>query len=224
MKLLCLDTSTKNFSLAVSSEGKVLASQDVFLKNVLSDSIVPNITAILKKSKIKVHDLDGFAIGLGPGSFTSLRVGLSTIKALSLALEKPVVGISTLDVLAMNVKDRDRPICTLNDARRGMVYACLYEWKKDVLTKKTDYRLIEIKDWLNQVPQKTMFIGDGIELYKKDIEKKVKGVVFAGEKLMYPQAKFMTELVLPRFKSKKFDDINTLVPIYLYPEDCQVTR
>lgn len=224
MKLLCIDTSTKNFSLAVSEDLKVMASKDIILKNVLSDSIVPSINAILKKAKVRLSGIDGFAIGLGPGSFTSLRVGLSTVKGLAFALQKPVVGISSLDTLALNVQERNHPICVINDARRKMIYTCVYEWKKDRLMKKTDYALVELKDFIQHIPSHTILIGDGIPFYRKELEKNIKRAWFYEEKQQYPQAKNMVTLAVQRFKEKKTDDVNQLVPIYLYPEDCQVTR
>lgn len=224
MKILCVETSTKNFSLAVADGEKILASQDVFLKNVLSDSIVPSIQAILKKAKVPLNKLDGLAVGLGPGSFTSLRVGLSAVKALAFALAKPVVGISSLDILAMNVKERNQPICSLTDARRGMVYACIYEWQKEELKRKSDYLLVEIKELLKKVSPGTIFIGDGIVLYRKEIEKSCRKAIFYGESEFFPQARNMLALVSKRFKNHKTDDINKLVPIYLYPADCQVIR
>lgn len=224
MKLLCIDTSTKNFSLAVSENLKVVASKDIILQHVLSDSIVPGIHAILKKARTKLNDIDGFVIGLGPGSFTSLRVGLSTVKGLAFALQKPVVGVSSLDVIALNVPERNRPIMVMNDARRNMIYACRYEWKNDRFVKKTDYVLVELKDFIKNIPSHAMCIGDGIPLYRKELEKKIKNISFMEEKYQYPQAQNMVPLVIQRFKEKKTDDVSKLVPIYLYPEDCQVTR
>ncbi len=224
MKLLCIDTSTKSFSLAVSDDLKILAAQEVILKNVLSDSIVPSINAILKKAKVKLNGIDGFVIGLGPGSFTRLRVGLSTVKGLAFALQKPVVGISTLDVIALNVKERDRPIVVINDARRGLIYASIYEWKKDRLIKKMDDGLIELKKIMKKIPAQSIFIGDGVPLYQKELEKHIKAARFMDEQFQYPQAKNMVPCAIERFKEKRTDDINKLVPIYLYPDDCQVTK
>ena len=91
--ILNLDTSSKKFILAVSNGEKVLASSQTKPGKVLSDSIIPLVDKILKKAGVKLKGLNAFAIGLGPGSFTSLRVGVSTVKALSLATGKPVIGI-----------------------------------------------------------------------------------------------------------------------------------
>src|SRR3989304_5415259 len=116
MKILSIDTSTKTFSLAVSDGEEILRSRNIKITRVLSSSIIPSIHQILKKAGIALSQLDGFAVGLGPGSFTSLRVGLSTIKAFALATGKPVVGIPSLDVLALNVLERDRKSTRLNSS------------------------------------------------------------------------------------------------------------
>ena len=138
MNLLAIDTSTKNLSLAVTKKGKVVKFRNVKLTRPLSSSIMPSIKKILNSAGITLSKLDGFAVGLGPGSFTGLRVGLSTIKGLAFATKKPVVGISSLDVLAMNIKEDCAQICTLCDAKRNLVYACLYEKKGATLKRKSD--------------------------------------------------------------------------------------
>ena len=230
MNLLALDTSSKHFSLAVAKDGKALHSRGIFLKKVLSDSIMPAIQGILKKAGLTLAKLDGFAVGLGPGSFTSLRVGLATVKGLAFALKKPVVGIPSLDVLALNLAG-DGQICVVCDAKRNMVYACLYQKKGDALKRKSKYLLADIKDVLSASRQRgrikgdVTFVGDGVPLLREAIEKAA-GIKarFAGEKQMYPQARHLATLALKRFEAKDCDAAETLVPLYLYPEDCQVQK
>ncbi len=224
MNLLAIDTSSKHFSLAVVKDGKVLRSRSVLLKKVLSDSIIPAIQGILKKAGLTIDRIDGFAVGLGPGSFTSLRVGLATVKGLAFATGKPVVGVPSLDVLALNVAG-DGQVCAVCDAKRNMVYACLYQKEGAVLRRKSKYLLTDIQNVLKQVRGDVTFVGDGIPLFRAVIEKAA-GIKprFAGEKQMYPQAKNLATLALERFKARTYDAPETLVPLYLYPEDCQVTH
>ncbi len=224
MNILALDTSSKHFSLAVAKDGKTLCYRSVVLKKVLSDSIMPAIQGILKKAGLTLAQIDGFAVGLGPGSFTSLRVGLATVKGLAFATAKPVVGIPSLDVLAMNVKG-DGQVCAVCDAKRNLVYACLYQKKRNALKRKSKYLLTDIENVLKRIKGEVTFVGDGVPLFKEAIEKAI-GIKahFAGEKQMYPQAKHLASLAIERFKIKKYDDAETLVPLYLYPEDCQVAR
>jgi tRNA threonylcarbamoyladenosine biosynthesis protein TsaB len=172
---------------------------------------------------VSLGQLDGFSVGLGPGSFTSLRVGLSTVKGLAFATGKPVIGIASLDVLAMNVPEDNVQVCTLCDAKRNLVYACLYEKRGLVLKKKSDYVLSDIQEVLKQVKGKAIFIGDGIPLFRKEIQE-AEGLVprFADNKLIFPQARRMIPLAYRRIQENKWDHIDQLVPFYLYPEYCQV--
>lgn len=212
MKILAIDTSTHYLSMAVARDARILASRHFKLKKILSSSIIPEIEKILKKTKISLSSLDGFTVGLGPGSFTSLRVGLSTVKALCLATGKNVVGISSLDVIAMNVKGNGR-ICVVSDAKRNLLYACFYAKKDDQLTRESGYLLISPQELLSQLSKETILVGDGIKLL---------GEGTRGIGREYPQAKNLALLALKRFEQNKFDDVRTLAPLYLYPEDCQV--
>ena len=223
MKLFSLETSTKNFSLAVSDDDRILASKDVILDKILSSSIIPSIHLILKKVDLTFSQLDGFAVGLGPGSFTSLRVGLATVKGLAFSSQKPVVGVCSLDILAMNAKN-DGQICAMSDAKRNLVYGCLYEKKGEDLKRKTGYLLTDGADLLRGIHGKVTFVGDGIGLLKKEIEKAKLTARFLDEKWWHPQAKELATLALKKFAARQFDDIDQLVPIYLYPEDCQVQK
>ncbi len=227
MNILAIDTATKNLSLAVSSGGKIAAYKNQRLEKVLSNAIMPAIVGVLKKAGLALVDVDGFAAGLGPGSFTSLRVGLATIKGLALALDKPVVGIASLDILAKNVSE-DGPICALMDARRQLVYGCLYENKGGVLKKRSAYLLMGIEDLMKKIKGPMTFIGDGLLLYQDRIEElsQKADIIphFISEKLWSPQAQALAALALPQFKSRRYDDVDRLVPIYLYPEDCQVGK
>ncbi len=228
MKLLAIETSTKRFSLTVSNGAKILKSRSLVLNKVLSSSIIPAIEKILKEAKMKLKDIDGFVVGLGPGSFTSLRVGLATIKGLAFATEKPIIGIPSLDAISAGflkqTKDNDQ-ICVLLDARRNLVYACLYENAAGTLKRKSEYLLTSLADLLGRIEKDTIFVGDGITLYQDEIKKfghKVK-FTFAPAKYWHPEAKQLVVLAQERCQKQKFDNLDKLVPLYLYPEDCQVS-
>jgi tRNA threonylcarbamoyladenosine biosynthesis protein TsaB len=232
MYFLSFETSTKIFSLALNKDEKVLRYRNIKTALVLEDTILPAMDKILDSAGIKFSQLDGFAIALGPGSFTSLRVGLSTVKAFAMATDRPVVGIPTLDIVASGIQNQsflNDEICVINDARRGKVYACIYGPKG----RKTDYLLTSLEDVLDKVHGTTLFTGDGLGLYRKDIEDAYKKYsvqkgsaykcLFADEKWWYPQSKVMAALAYERFRNKQYDDAASLLPLYLYPQDCQVT-
>lgn len=230
MNILSLETSTRQLSLAISQDEKILVAKNTVLKGGLSSALIPTIEKILKTAELSLSKMHGFAIGLGPGSFTSLRVGLSTVKALSLATGKPVVGIASLDVLAFGVlKQTQSLIGTIGDARRNLAYSCFYQNKQGRLKRASDYFLVSMKDLLRKVNQETFFVGNGIPLLREEILKDTaRGALvkvhFAPEEFWYPRAKHLAFLAAERFQSKKYDDADRLVPIYLYPDDCQVKQ
>jgi tRNA threonylcarbamoyladenosine biosynthesis protein TsaB len=236
---LSFETSTKIFSLALNKDEKVLRYRNLKSAFLLEDSIIPAVDRILDSAGIKFSQIDGFAIALGPGSFTSLRVGLAIVKAFAMSTGKPVVGIPTLDINIpyyllgkpeFRIKYGLIPdeICVIIDARRGKVYACIYGPNG----RKTDYLLTSIEDVLNRVHGRTLFTGDALKVYRKNIEEAYKKYslksnackcLFADEKWWYPQSKVMAALAYERFRNKMHDDAANLLPLYLYPQDCQVT-
>ena len=231
MYFLSLETSTKTFSLSVSRDDKVLRFRNLKTTKLLENSIITAIDKLLASAKVKFNQLDAFAIGLGPGSFTSLRVGLSTVKAFCMATQKPVVGICSLDVIAAATDGREYDqICVFNDARRGNVYAAIYVGGKC----QSGHLLTTPAQVLDMVQGKTLFIGDALPLYRKDIESaykvhaKAKGkacqAFFADEQMWQPQAAVLADLAYDRLKKNDTDDASKLLPIYLYPEDCQVRK
>lgn len=230
MKTLAIEASAKQFSLAVSDGERILKSRTMVLDKILSDSIVPAIEKILKDSKLTLAKIDALVVGLGPGSFTSLRVGLSTVKGLAFAANKPIIGISSLDAVAFNVGSTASQICVISDARRNMVYAALYENKKGILKRKSEYLLTALPDLLDRITTHTIFVGDAVKVYQPNIElysstKDTKSEIdFAPESQAHPDAKGLIALAQSDLKKKKFANLDKLVPLYLYPEDCQVQK
>ncbi len=217
MKLLAVDTSTHTLSLAVSEGDKALGVRNSSGGQKVSQRIIPAISALLDKVDIKPKNLDGFVVGLGPGSFTSLRVGLSAMKAMAFSLNKPLIGISSMDAVAHRAPDG--PITVILDAKRQLLYCAQYVKGNKKLTRHGEYRLTDIQSVLSCAGNYTIFTGDGIEIFKKDLE----GYRSLDKKYWKPQAKHLLKLGLKRFVEKSYDDVDSLVPLYLYREDCQVT-
>ena len=164
MKILAFDTSTRGISLAVADNQTILRRRNP-KSQFLSSSIMPAIQSILKSCGLTLKSMDGIIIGLGPGSFTSLRVGIATAQALTFAHKIPAVGLSSLDTIAMNVKV-DGTICVMNDARRGLVYACVYEKRNSSLKRLTDYSLDTPEALVENLDSSMMVIGDAVPLYR----------------------------------------------------------
>ncbi len=231
MKILAVDTSTRHLTIAVTEGDKILSSRNVRPKKDLSLTITFDIERALQKANVRLSDLDAFVVGLGPGSFTGLRVGFSMMKAFIMVTEKPVVGIPSLDAIAMNVKTpKASRICVVNDARRGLVYSALYEKRDGGLVRHSEYFLKPIEEILPLIQGDVLFIGDAAAMVKDAVlaYAQAKNMPFtprfASSRVSLPYASELARLGYQRLLRGDRDKIETLVPLYLYPEDCQVSH
>ncbi|MDD5060336.1 MAG: tRNA (adenosine(37)-N6)-threonylcarbamoyltransferase complex dimerization subunit type 1 TsaB [Candidatus Omnitrophica bacterium] len=220
MKILAIDTSTKNLCLGLYSDGKFYEYSLDVGRN-LSSILAPTIKRVSDAAGIKISEIDFFGCGLGPGSFTGLRIGLATIKGLSIARNKPVIGVSSLDILAKNAKPDNRLIVTALDARRGLIYCSSYKFEKGVLKRKTPYRLLNLDEFLKEFGQKPLILGDAAALYRNQFLAKLKSAVLDKDYWVL-KPYHLLELVLSKIKRKQFNSSLTVKPIYLYPKECQI--
>ncbi|MCH4171883.1 MAG: tRNA (adenosine(37)-N6)-threonylcarbamoyltransferase complex dimerization subunit type 1 TsaB [Lactobacillus sp.] len=125
---LAIDTSNRPLSVAVVDETTVLASFETNQKLTHSETLMPAVDQVLKASGLSINDIDRFAVAMGPGSYTGIRIGVTTAKTLAWTLGKPLVGLSSLRVLASNVTPSPKLLVPLMDARRDNVFAGIYQW------------------------------------------------------------------------------------------------
>ncbi len=222
MKLIAIDTSTKFLSLGIYNEGS-LYGYNLEVGHKLSSLLALTIKRVLEVTGIEINDLDYFACGLGPGSFTGMRVGLSTMKGLSWALRKPLIGISTLDILAMNALPYGHKIIIpVIDAKRSLIYSCFYKNINGSFKKISPYMLLSKEELLKKIKQPAVIFGDALNLYKEDILKRAPQSTLLDKDEWFPKAHNIIKLAALRIKNKKFDDLLKINPIYIYPKDCQV--
>jgi len=126
MKILAIETSTMMGSVAVMDKTQLIAEYRLNIKGTHSERLVRIIDEVLKDSGLEFKDLDGYAVSIGPGSFTGLRIGITTVKGLAFVTRKPVAAIPTLDALACNIPFSQYQICPMLDARKKEVYTALY--------------------------------------------------------------------------------------------------
>ena len=217
----------------MAEDNKVLSQMHKFLDRKHSLQLVPLIEKILRKAGVSLKKIDGFCVSKGPGSFTGLRIGITAIKGLAYVLQKPVVAIPSLDILAQNAysfknqggNSFPSQICPIVDAKQNKVYSCLYHAKNGKITRKSGYLLLSFEELLKRLKGEVLFLGDAILVYREKLSKSKKiKPVFAGKKFWYPQAHQAVHLALERFGKGKFDDVNSLVPLYLYPRTCQIKK
>ena len=228
MNILAIDTSTEYLSIAVIKNSKVLSCRNFKHGRNMSSLIVSSIKKVLNNTGVSLKKIDCFAVGLGPGSFTGLRVGLSVVKGLAFAGKKPIVGISSLDAIAMNVKGKVKNIFVVSDARRKQVYAGIFVNNGGKVERKGAYLLTNINEVLEKICADTVIIGSGIGIYRHEIDLKLKNCsdvfIESNEKLWIPKASNVGFISENKFLNNEIENVNSLVPMYLYSNDCQVKK
>lgn len=217
MKILALETATIAGSIAIVDDGYGLVSEvRVNLKIAHAERLMPSIQWILNASRVAVDEIDAFAISIGPGSFTGLRIGLSTAKGLSYAAKKPIVPVPTLDAFARTLPYCTYMVCPMFDARKSQVYAALYTWEKNACRKVMAERAVDLHTLLTDIHEPVVFLGDGAKLYRQQILDALGDrAVFAPESRMSPSASSVAEIALEKMKQGESADPVRLTPLYI---------
>ncbi len=151
MKILAMDTSTLVMGVAVLNETRLLGEVITNQKKNHSVRLMPTVDSLLRSLEVSPGDLQMIAVAIGPGSYTGVRIGVTTAKMMAWALELPLVGVSTLMGMAASLGPVDGWICPLIDARRGRVYTGLYYWEKGRLCLGREETVVVWKDWVSEV-------------------------------------------------------------------------
>lgn len=184
--------------------------------------LLPSVKSHLENAGLDISQIDLFAVAVGPGSFTGLRIGISTVKGLAWPLGKKAIGVSTLAALAMNIPFSSRLVCPVLDARKGEVYAALYDtsngFPKAVLgdTAMTPAALIAE---ISKRGVSVVFLGSGLDVYSKEIEEGVPGAVLATG-LSLVRASVIGSLGFER--SGEAVDPAVLTPAYLRRSEAEI--
>lgn len=126
MKILAVDTATKSCSVALTEDDAVLAETTTHSGQTHSRHLLNIVDAVIARAGLTLNQIDGFAVSIGPGSFTGLRIGISTVKGLAYGRGRPVVGVSSLEALSRQCPQTPQQICAMIDARKQEVYFCFY--------------------------------------------------------------------------------------------------
>lgn len=208
--LLCIETATTNCSVALSVNGSVIAFREDPDKTYShAEQLHVFIEAVLDEAKLEASNLEAIAVSKGPGSYTGLRIGVSTAKGLCYALDIPLISIPTLEVLALKVDDA-APIIPMLDARRMEVYAAVYangteirETRAEILTETSFAEYLQAGS--------TIFIGSGVEKFEAIC--KHPNAEFVLDTL--PSALQMAVLATTKYRNKDFEDVAYFEPYYL---------
>ena len=166
LTLLGIDTSGKTASVALCTEDKVLAQTTFYTTLTHSQVILPICNDVLENAGMELSNVDGVAVAMGPGSYTGLRIGISAVKAICFAQNKPCIGISTLEGLANNVSLHNGIICTVMTARLDLVYCAVFESDGYKVTRLTDDEILplaELKEKLAAFDGRIVVVGDAAD-------------------------------------------------------------
>ena len=219
MKIIGLDSSGLTASVAILEDDHLVAEYSVNYKKTHSQTLVPMLDEVSKMTELDLQTVDAIAISKGPGSFTGLRIGSATAKGLGLALNIPIVEISTTEGLAYNLFGTEKLICPIMDARREQVYTGLYEFKDDELVTIMDATAEPISDTverINGLSRPVIFLGDGVNVFKNTIEETIKvPVSFASPNRCMQSAGSVAALGMKYLKRGRIVAASEHVPDYL---------
>ena len=205
MKILCIDTSSKLCSVAILENTTLINKLELDNGLTHSETLMPLIKNLLESCNLSLNDIDLLVSDVGPGSFTGIRIGVATCKAFSDSLNIPCVGISSLEVLAYNIKN-DGIICSTIDCKNDNCYFALYELENEIYNILEDpcaKSVDEVLDLLNkQYSNKTIeFVGDGIPSKSTNCYLNVENLGLAGYKKFINNNK-VGEEILPLYLKK----------------------
>lgn len=227
MKILAVDTATKTCALSIVDNDQLVAEINIDQGKTHARILMKAIDDMLSAARLRTTDMDAFAVTIGPGSFTGLRIGLATVKGLAFSGGKPVAGISTLDALAAPFRDNAEQICAMLDARRGEVYTAIYRSGASGMISIMPARAAFPEQVLEQFRKTTsgpvVFAGDGALLYKDQITAGLGDrACFAEAGQHAIRASVVGKLGMEQIINGKPFDAFTLVPLYLRRSDAEI--
>ncbi|MEW6714130.1 MAG: tRNA (adenosine(37)-N6)-threonylcarbamoyltransferase complex dimerization subunit type 1 TsaB [Nitrospirota bacterium] len=223
MKVLAIETATMAGSIAVIDDDTLIGEVRINVKIAHSERVMTSVEWLLTASNLSINDIDAFAVSIGPGSFTGLRIGLSTIKGLSYAAKKPIVPVPTLDAFAWKFRFSSHPVCPMLDARKNEVYAALYNWENVECRKLIPETATAPAELLNNIKGRTIFTGEGARIYRKLIIEKLGGnALFASSSDMSPSASSVAEIAIEKLKEGITADPASLTPFYLRRAEAEI--
>jgi tRNA threonylcarbamoyladenosine biosynthesis protein TsaB len=224
MIVVGIETSTPQTSVAIGTEHEIVARASV-AGPARQESVTPLLADLLRRSELTLSRVGGIAVGIGPGLFTGLRVGVETAKTLAQVTGVPIVGITSLDALAYPVRFTPRTIAAVIDARRGEVFSAIYRAVPGGVVREREYLVHEpdrLAAELQALPGEVLAVGNGAMLYRDVFEGTASRIEFASSVAAHPDAAALVELAVPRFLREEHDRSFDIVPMYLRKSDAEI--
>lgn len=223
MKILGIDTSSPKGSLAITSKDKIISERTLPFKATHSKNFFLLLDSILTEATLELSQISAFAVSIGPGAFTGLRVGLSAALGLSLAQKKPVIPVDTLFAMAYTVPLTEYLICPIVDAKKGELYSSFFQYNKDgILLRRSEDLAITPEILLKEICHPTLFFGSGVETYGEVFKQKLGDLAVI--KNSFTKTTAASVAILGYEKAKKGVDLslNQLKPKYIRRSEAEL--
>jgi tRNA threonylcarbamoyladenosine biosynthesis protein TsaB len=225
MRILAVDTATEICGVGLTTNGRVHVELSFSHGQTHAKYLMQAVRNVLDLAGLNFQDVDAYAVTRGPGSFTGLRIGISTIKGLALATHKPVVGVSSLAVLAHQAGKTGGLICPMLDARRREVYWALYRWRDDAMVTLLPEQVGPPISVIDPIQGPCRFIGNGARLYKNEIANHLR---YAASWMTGENARirigWVARLAGQKISQGLRDDIRTFGPVYVRKSDAELNQ
>lgn len=225
MRILALETSTLTGGVALLDGDCLLAEYTLSIRTTHSERLMAAVDRLLNDSGWGVETLEGVAVSIGPGSFTGLRIGVSTAKGLGMALGIPLVGVPTLDALAALLPHASDPVCPILDAKKGELYTSLFHWDGGRMVRDWEYLALTPEDLCSRLSGSVIFVGDGVGAFG-DLLRRALGVraKLAPPGRRLPSAACVAQLGHDRLLSGETVEPARLTPLYIRPSEAELKR
>jgi tRNA threonylcarbamoyladenosine biosynthesis protein TsaB len=223
--VLGIETSTPQTTVALGTEHGILAATVLATGPASHELVMPEITHLLRRSDTSLSAVSGVAVGLGPGLFTGMRVGIATARTLAQALSIPIIGLASLDVVAFSVRYCRREICAVIDARRGEVFYAFYRPVPGGVARQSEFEVKppdRLTAELEARSEDILLVGNGALVYRREFEQAGSHVEFASSAYSFPSATALVELAIPRFQREDFDRLYEVRPYYVRKSDAEI--
>ncbi|MGD8834166.1 MAG: tRNA (adenosine(37)-N6)-threonylcarbamoyltransferase complex dimerization subunit type 1 TsaB [Desulfobacteraceae bacterium] len=224
--ILAVDTATEICGVALAVDDQIKTELTLSQGVTHTQSIMAAIESVLVMNRMDVGAIDVYAVTRGPGSFTGLRIGVSTVKGLALATAKPMLGISSLEVLANQAPAASDLICPIMDARRNEVYWALYKRTgADKISVALAEQVGPVSALVESVENACYFIGNGVTQYRDTINHLIKAPAqWAADESNGIRPSVLARLAWQRVRNGEIDDIRAFSPVYLRKSDAEIAR
>jgi tRNA threonylcarbamoyladenosine biosynthesis protein TsaB len=224
MKVLALETATRTGSVAILDDRDgLIAETRVNITIAHSERLMSSVEWLLTASRITMNDIDAFAVSIGPGSFTGLRIGLSTVKGFCYTTGRPLVPVPTLDAFASVLQFCGHQICPMFDAKKNEVYAGLYRWESGSMKKIMPETSLKPQELFRHIQEPTVFLGEGAHVYEEPIREHLhEHALFAAPSKMSPTASTVAEIAIEKIRSGDHTDPVTLTPLYIRKSEAEL--